>query len=410
MRVLIYLREALAIAFGTLRTYKMRSILTTLGIVIGVTTVIAIVAVIQGLNKAVANQLSTLGSDTLYISKYPWMMNDDDYFRYRNRQDLTMREFHAIDRQATYLRAVAPTLSTMRSIKYKDKSIERSVIVGSNEEYLITSNAVPDYGRFLGELDVEHNRMVCVIGHDVAEELFGFENPIGKRVNIGGYLLRVIGILEKRGKFFGFNMDIFTVIPIGVFQKIYGSRRRTVEIEVKVISPQLLEDAEGELTGILRRVRKVAAGEENDFAINQQSMLMNAYNNLTSVLYAVMFGVGSISLLVGGIGIMNIMLVSVAERTREIGIRKAIGARKGDILLQFLVEAILICSVGVIIGVGLAIALAAVIAAATPVPAAITPWVAVLGIIFVVTIGIFFGVYPASKAAKLDPIEALRYE
>ena len=410
MRVLIYLSETLSIAFGTLRTYKMRSILTTLGIVIGVTTVIAIVAIIQGLNQAFADQISTLGSDTLYISKFPWMMQGDEYFQYRNRKDITMREFRAVESKATYLKAVAPTVATMRTIKHKDKKVERSLIFGSNEDYLITSNAIPEYGRFINELDVHHNRMVCVIGYDVAKELFGFENPIGKRVTLGGYPLRVIGILEKRGKLFGFNMDIVTVIPIGVFQKAFGSRRRSVTIEAKVLAPELLEDAEGELTGIMRRVRKIRAGEENDFAINQQSMLMNMYNSLTSVLYAVMFGVGSISLLVGGIGIMNIMLVSVAERTREIGVRKALGARKSDILLQFLVEAILICSFGVIIGVGLAIALASVIAAATPVPAAITPWVAVLGISFAVTIGIFFGVYPASKAAKLDPIEALRYE
>ena len=410
MRVLIYLSETLSIAFGTLRTYKMRSILTTLGIVIGVTTVIAIVAIIQGLNQAFADQISTLGSDTLYISKFPWMMQGDEYFQYRNRKDITMREFRAVESKATYLKAVAPTVATMRTIKHKDKKVERSLIFGSNEDYLITSNAIPEYGRFINELDVHHNRMVCVIGYDVAKELFGFENPIGKRVNLGGYPLRIIGILEKRGKLFGFNMDIVTVIPIGVFQKAFGSRRRSVTIEAKVLAPELLEDAEGELTGIMRRVRKIRAGEENDFAINQQSMLMNMYNSLTSVLYAVMFGVGSISLLVGGIGIMNIMLVSVAERTREIGVRKALGARKSDILLQFLVEAILICSFGVIIGVGLAIALASVIAAATPVPAAITPWVAVLGISFAVTIGIFFGVYPASKAAKLDPIEALRYE
>ena len=410
MRVLIYLSETLSIAFGTLRTYKMRSILTTLGIVIGVTTVIAIVSIIQGLNKAFADQLSTIGSDTLFISKFPWMMQGDEYFQYRNRKDITMREFRVVESKATYLKAVAPTVATMRTIKYKDKKVERSLIFGSNQDYLITSNAIPEYGRFLNEMDVHHNRMVCVIGYDVAKELFGFENPIGKRVNLGGYPLRIIGILEKRGKLFGFNMDIVTVIPIGVFQKAFGSRRRSVTIEAKVISPELLEEAEGELTGIMRRVRKVGAGEENNFAINQQSMLMNVYKSLTSVLYAVMFGVGSISLLVGGIGIMNIMLVSVAERTREIGIRKALGARKGDILLQFLVEALLICSVGVVIGVGLAVALASVIAAATPIPAAITPWVAVLGIAFAITIGIFFGVYPASKAAKLDPIEALRYD
>ncbi|NIA32072.1 MAG: FtsX-like permease family protein, partial [Actinobacteria bacterium] len=226
----------------------------------------------------------------------------------------------------------------------------------------------------------------------------------------GGRKFKVIGVVEKKGSMFDFNMDNQVYIPIGIFQTAFGARWRSVDIQVKAISPAVIEDAEIELTGIMRRLRGLPPGKENDFAINKQSMLMDTYKNLTNVLWAVAIGVGAISLLVGGIGIMNILLVSVTERTREIGIRKAIGARKFDIMIQFLIESMMICALGVVIGLLVAIGVAKIIAATTPIPAAITLWIAALGVVFIVTIGLFFGIYPASKAARLNPIEALRYE
>jgi len=409
MRFLIYLGEGIKIAFEALRVYKLRSILTTLGIVIGVTTVITIVSLIQGLNSSFSEQISTLGTDTLYISKIPWLIKGDDFFRYRNRKNITMKEVEAVQKSATLVKAVAPSLATRKMVKYRDKKLERVVIEGTNENYPITSNALPEYGRFLSEIDVKHRRTVCVIGYEVAQKLFGDLDPIGRRVNISGHKFRVVGVLEKRGSLLGFNLDTFVLIPIGVFQKIFGSRR-SIQIQVKVISPKLMDDAVDELTGILRKVRKVPPNKENDFAINQQSMLLNAYKSLTGGLWAVAIGVGTISLLVGGIGIMNILLVSVTERTREIGIRKAIGARRRDILWQFLLESMMICALGVAIGTIMAIGVAKLISSVSPIPSAITPLIVGLGLGFVVFIGTFFGIYPASKAAKLNPIEALRYE
>ncbi len=401
--------EGVKIALQALRANKLRFTLTTLGIVIGVTTVIIIVSIIQGLNKAFAKEISSIGTDTLFIQKFPWVMDGEDWAIYRNRRDLTMREYEAVSEHATLASAVAPTLRTRRRVKHSDVALDEIIITGTSDAYTVTSNAQPATGRFLSPGDVEHRRSVCVLGAEVAEKLFGADDPIGHRISVGGYKFRVVGVLEKRGKIFDFNPDLLVMMPIGTFEKVFG-RERSIDIQIKVANMARLEETQDQLTGIMRRVRKLGPGDSDDFAINQQSMLTDLYNTLTAGLWAVAIGVGSISLLVGGIGIMNIMLVSVTERTREIGTRKAIGAKRSDILWQFLVEAMMVCGLGVIIGLIVAVAIVMLVAKFSSLPAAITPWVAVLGLGFTVALGLFFGIYPASKAARLNPIEALRYE
>lgn len=411
MRILVYIWEGIQISFDALRSYKLRSLLTTLGIVIGVTTVITIVALVQGLNRAFANQISAIGTDTLYIDKTPWIISSkEEFFKMRNRPNLTAEDAEKVKEMATLAKAVAPSHFTQRTVKYKSKKSERVFIIGTTEDLMVASSAYPEIGRFLMESDIKHQRPVCVLGWEVANVLFENENPIGQRILVGERRFRVVGVLEKKGSMFDFNMDNQLFMPISVFQTQFGARYRSVQISVKAISPDVIEDAEVELEGIMRRIRGLGPNDENNFSINKQSVLMDTYRNLTNVLWAVAIGVGAISLLVGGIGIMNILLVSVTERTKEIGIRKAIGARKFDIMIQFLIESMMICALGVVIGTLCAIGLAKLIASASPIPASITPWVAVLGIAFVVTIGLFFGIYPASKAARLNPIDALRYE
>jgi putative ABC transport system permease protein len=407
--IFLDLWEGVKIALQALRANKLRFTLTTLGIVIGVTTVIIIVSIIQGLNKAFAKEISSLGTDTLYIQKFPWVMDGEEWAVYRNRRDLTMREYEAVAERATLVTAVAPNIYTRRRVKHTDVALDAVLISGTTDAYTSTSNAQPARGRFLLPGDVEHRRSVCVLGAEVAEKLFDRDEPIGHRISVGGYKFRVVGVLEKRGKIFGFNPDLLVIVPIGAFEKVFG-RERSIEIQVKVVNADMVEEAQDQLTGIMRRARKLGPADSDDFAINQQSMLTDLYNSLTAGLWAVAIGVGSISLLVGGIGIMNIMLVSVTERTREIGIRKAIGAKRKDVLWQFLVEAMMVCGLGVAIGLFIAVAIVMLVAKFSSLPAAITPWVAVLGLGFTVTLGLFFGIYPASKAARLNPIEALRYE
>jgi putative ABC transport system permease protein len=322
MRIFIYMWEGVKIAYYALRSYKLRSILTTIGIVIGVMTVITIVALIQGLNTAFADQISAIGTDTLFIQKFPWIIKShEEWVSYRNRRNITLAEAERVKELATFVRAVAPTHFTQRTVKYQEKDVERVSIIGTTADYLITSNAFPEIGRFLSETDVDHRRWVTVLGYDVAESLFPNSSPIGRRVSIGGRKFRVIGVIEKKGTMFGFNMDTNAVIPIENFQSLFGTRWRSVDIEIKALSPEAVEETEMELIGVMRRVRGLTPGQDDDFAIMKQSTLMDTYNDLTRTLWAVAIGVGAISLLVGGIGIMNILLVSVTERTREIGIR-----------------------------------------------------------------------------------------
>ena len=406
MKTLIEIWEGFKIAVGAIRVNKLRAILTLLGIIVGVSTVIGIISLTEGLDDAFADQISSLGSDVLYVQKFDWVSREG-WDQYRNRKDITMKEVNALKEYATLAEAVSPGVQTRRTVKYGNKSLERVNISGTDHEK--TTGVYPEYGRDLTAMDVANRRRVCVIGWDVMDNLFENKNPVGKRIKVGGHTFLVVGVLEKQGSVFGHSLDQEVRIPIGVFHKIFG-RHRWITITVKVKDTEFIEEAKDEIRGILRRVRKVPPGEEDDFSINQMDILMDMYNNLTAALYAAAIGVGAISLLVGGIGIMNIMLVSVTERTREIGIRKAIGARRRNVLFQFLIESVVISAIGGLIGVACGFGLGKLIAAISPIPASVTLWSVFLGLGFSSAVGIFFGIYPATKAARLNPIDALHYE
>jgi putative ABC transport system permease protein len=399
--------ESLRLALGSLRSNLLRSLLTTLGIVIGITTVIAIISVITGLNQAFATELSSIGSNVIYVQKFHWAKND--WSLTRKWKDIGTDELDAIQRGSRLVDKAAPYVVTFRRVKNGRLSIEDTIVYGVGAGDHEIRGASPAAGRLLLRNDFDSNRDVVVIGWDVAEKLYPQETPIGKPISVAGVRMQVVGVLDKRGSLFGSNLDTTITMPIGTFMKHFGRRRMmTISILPKEgVDPLEVTD---ELRGILRRVRKVPFGEPDNFAINRVDVLQDLYSKLTGGLYAAMFGVGTISLLVGGIGIMNIMLVSVTERTKEIGIRKALGARPRTILLQFLVEAVVLSCLGGAIGTGLGFGLAALIDAVSPVPAAVQSWSIVVGLGFSAGVGLLFGVMPARRAAAKNPIDCLRYE
>ncbi len=400
--------EYLLMAWEALKSHKLRSLLTTLGILIGVTTIITIWTTIQGLNQYVYKQLSNIGSSTIYVEKYSWIIKND-FWKYRNRKNITYKEYKAIQKYSTLAKAVAPEVYSAKLVSYKSEKLENIYIVGTTEQYAQMSNLYPETGRFLTAQDVRSNHYVCVLGAEVAEKLFKTENPLGRRVRIGDHKYLVIGLLEKRGSFFGQNMDTFVIVPIGTFRRVYGGHRG-LRIGVMAKKADQLDDLKEEIRGIMRRVRKTKPGAADDFSINQQDMLTDLYSQLTSGLFAIVFIIGGISLLVGGIGIMNIMLVSVTERTKEIGIRKAIGAKRRHILIQFLIEALLISSLGGLIGLILGYIAGSAVLAQMDLTTGVGITSIAIGFGFSTLVGVLAGSYPASKASKLNPIDALRFE
>lgn len=407
-RLATALWESTRLALLALWAHKMRAFLTVLGIIIGVTTITGIVSVIQGLNKAVYSQIAGLGADLLYVQKFPWV-SGREFYKYRNRKDITNKEAEALKRFCTLASVVSPMTATRRPVKYGSTKLSDVVIYAVEASYKEAANVVPEYGRFLTDTDVERRHAVCVIGQEVAAKLFERVDLIGRKITVGGHKFTVVGVLEKQGEVLGRNNDIVVLVPLSIFQKVYGTRR-SLTILVKVGDASRLSEAEDEIIGILRRVRQVPPGQENDFAINRQDILEDLYKNLTQVLYAVAFGIGALSLLVGGIGIMNIMLVSVTERTREIGIRKAVGARRSDVMLQFLVESMVISALGGLIGLVLGFGVGMVLGRLPVLEATVSASAVLLGLGFSCGVGMFAGLYPAWKASRLDPIVALRYE
>jgi putative ABC transport system permease protein len=402
------INEYFRMALSALISHKLRSLLTTLGILIGVTTIITIWTTIQGLNEYVYGELSNIGSASVYVDKYPWIIQND-FWKYRNRKNITVKEYEALKKHLTQSTHISPEVMTRKRVSYRDNKYDNIIVVGTTASYKETANSFPDVGRFLTESDVKNNRKVCVLGSNVADQLFEKVNPIGRRITVMGGKFLVVGIMEKKGSLFGQSMDDMVYLPLGAFRSVYGGRRG-LRITVKTDDPAKLEDLKDEIRGVMRRVRKIAPADPDDFAINQQDMLTNAYKQLTGTLFAIVFVIGGISLLVGGIGIMNIMLVSVTERTKEIGIRKAIGAKRSNILSQFLIEAVLVSSIGGVIGIVLGYFAGSFVLSQMDLTTGVTVSSIAIGFGFSAFVGVSAGFYPALKASKLNPIESLRYE
>ena len=305
------------------------------------------------------------------------------------------------------------TVSVFENVptKYQNVKSEDALIIGLDENFhKVTSLYLPKEGRFLLESDITHTNKVALLGFELAETLFPHISPLGKEIKIGSENFTVVGVLNKRGQMFGQSRDNFVGIPITTLMKYYPWDRESLEIIAIPTKHGYIQETMDQIINVLRNRRKVGYGKPNDFAIFTQDTLLDLYNQLTGAVYLVMVIISSIGLLVGGIGVMNIMLVSVKERTREIGIRKAIGARGGDILKQFLIEAVFLTGIGGILGIIIGYSIAFLVKAATPLPASVTPWSVAVGFLVSISVGLFFGIFPARKAARLDPIVSLRYE
>ncbi|MFQ6609770.1 MAG: ABC transporter permease [Fidelibacterota bacterium] len=400
--------DILKMSFSALLAHKMRAILTTLGITIGVFTVGAITAIIEGLNSSFESQVSMLGSDVYYISRGSWFGGYESWIKARKRKPLKVELAEYITENSNYVSAASPMVHRHTTLKYKEKSIESVEITGVNHLMPIIEGTDIENGRFFTEAEGKHRKNVVVIGDNIRKEFFPDIDPIGENIYIRGHRFTIIGLFEKKGKMLFNDMDNRVQIPYLTFNKLLQRRNRGANIAVKALNTAMLDDSKEEVRNLVRHYRKLTPSEEDDFAINQMNTLIDMYNQMTALLWAVAIGIGSISLVVGGIGVMNIMLVSVAERTREIGIRKSVGATRQKILYQFLFESMAVCSVGVITGLLLATGASVLIQSFSPLAAKIPANWGILGAGVVVVVGLVFGMWPANRAARMDPINALR--
>lgn len=403
------MREGLKISFSALRANKMRSALTTLGIIVGIVTVTLMGTAIEGLNGAFKQSISSLGSDVLYVQRSGWFIDSyQEWLKVQGRKDITIQQVRQLEKQLTLAKAVAPTAMARRPARYKNRSSSGVFVIGTSEGFLATSGVAIGQGRFFTEGESSGGRPVVVIGSEVATNLFQKEAPIGKVLKIDGYGLEVIGVMESQGRFLGqFSLDNMVFVPYRRFVGTFRSRP-DYEIRIKALSVEQLPDLEEEVRGVLRKIRHVKPGLEDDFAINKQEQFLETFNKVGGTIATAGLFITGLSLFVGGIGIMNIMFVSVAERTREIGIRKAIGAKRRTILIQFLTEAATICLLGGLVGLAIAWPLTLLINRFMPTQLSFT----IIGIAILVSLftGIISGFFPAWRAARMNPVDALRSE
>ncbi|GGY05480.1 ABC transporter permease [Paludibacterium paludis] len=402
--------EAFRSAWHNLLAHRLRSFLTTLGIVIGTASVVTVVALMQGFSDSIKSQFADLGGGALTISA----QNDFDNFRTGNIRHLKLSDIDLVRFGVEGIAHVAPTMSigSLGTVRYRGRSTNPSIFA-TTAEYVHVERKFPRVGRFLVDGDDKGRRRVAVLGSRLAEDLKMPANPVGEFIQLGNEWVKVIGVMEKRGEIFGMSQDNYAIIPFNLGHAMHGREREPVfEISFTVASLDSVDRVRERVERVLRAAHRLRPSQEDDFKVAAADQLLKQFDQIASMATLVLGGVVGISMLVGGIGIMTVMLVSVTERTREIGILKAIGATRRDILIQFLMEAGLLSLFGGVVGIALGVGLAKVVALMIPnfPPATVPVWVALGAALFCALVGVVFGIMPASKAANLDPIEALRYE
>ncbi len=403
--------ESFWMAIDAIRKNKLRSSLTLLGISIGVFSVIGVMTAIRTLESSIASGLNVFATNTFVIQKYP-EVNFGSNREYRKRKNIDFSQYQKFKSRST-LPVLVSVLegSSVRNVRYKDRIVKNYVeLIGGDDGTIRFYNTYLSYGRNFIEDDIHFKRNVCVLGMDVVDRLFPFEDPISKKIKVDGLDYFVIGVTERQGEAFGQSKDNFIAIPISTYLERFSDKWTTLSIHVESSSESTFEKTKDEAIGIMRSIRKVKPEDDNDFEVVTNTEMIEQFSGFTSGVKLFALCVSVIALVVAGIGIMNIMLVSVTERIKEIGIRKAIGATKKDILTQFLMEAIFLSEFGGIVGIVMGVAGGNMVAVVFNIPAVIPIDWAVIGLVVCSAIGIGFGIYPAWRAAQLDPIESLRFE
>jgi putative ABC transport system permease protein len=406
--ILLEIKEGIIISLTAIKANKSRSFLATLGIVIGITTVTILQTAIEGINRAFEKSIASVGADVIYVQKFEWF-GKEDWEVYRNRRDINWQEYENFANNIQSAESVSPSVGTQSAITYKDFTSDATFIIGTTDEYQHTTSMNVADGRFFTRRESEGGWPVCVIGFDIREALFSGIDPIGKTIQIGGHNFKVIGTYEKMGSMLGlFSLDNRIIIPINKFFKMFGTKR-SITINIKATSVDALDDTKEEVRSVMKRARRIPIGGREDFGVNQQEAFKQTYESLTSLIKTIGTAITMLSLIVGSIGIANIMFVSVKERTKEIGIRKAIGAKRSTIMFQFLIESISICLLGGICGLLIALPISFIVDAFL-LPTAMPLWVVILALFISALAGVIAGFFPAWSASKLDPVDALRYE
>ena len=407
----MHLTEAVAIATSSLWAHKLRSILTLIGVVIGVTSVIAVVSLINGANQYVATRVFRLGADVFGLSRQPSIItNVDDFLEFQKRKRITYEDFEAVRESCASCKEVGAALGGRVETKSGVNSLKDTNLRAWTPQMPELYDVDLVSGRHITETDLHDAAPVCVIGNDIVENLMPGLDPVGKEIRWNNTPCQVIGVGKKEGSALGTSLDNWIILPLTTYKKVYGNQQDSLRVTIRAGAAANIQASVDEVRQIMRGRHHLAYGTKDDFAVETSDSFLALWKNISGSFFVVMIGIASISLIVGGIVIMNIMLVSVTERTREIGVRKAIGARRTDILLQFLIESSTVAAIGGVLGVVFGVLLAKIVSWVTPLPSAVQLWSVIGGLFVALSVGLFFGTYPASKAARLDPVVALRSE